>query len=1323
MKWRKLNAILLLAALAAGCGGGGDGGGGNGDTVEVSVTVSPSATTVVLNGTTLFSATVSGSKTATIAAANGAVRASNVATLTTLSAHGFTTGMTVSVVGVSDSSFNGTFVIASVPSTTTLTYAQTGADATSGGGIISSNIVKWFVNDVEGGNATLGTITTTGLYTAPAAIPPPVTVSIAANGVRRATNVVTITTSGDHNLLAGQVVLISGVADTSFNGTFAISSVPSSTTFTYSQAGTDATSTGGNVSSSAVKIKATSVADSTKSATAVVSIDSGVAVSVTPAVATVGTQEQFQFSATVTGSSNSAVSWFVNEVAGGNTTVGTISSTGLFTAPASLPTSNTANITSNGAVRASNVVTITTAAAHGFQSSGSVVIAGVSDASFNGTFTISSVPSTTTFTYAQTGTNATSGGGTAASVSTTVTIKAVSALDPLRSGTAAANLQAPADPTLTEMHPNTVAQGAALIDIYLTGTNFLSTTSARVGGTLVSTAAVSSTLLRARVPANLLTTPGTLAVDVQRQNGFTTTPLNLTVVPTRPALVGSSPDSALQSPGAVSVNFNGGYFTPSLTTEFNGQLRAASPTSSRQLNVALSAGDLSTAGLFPILVRNPAAPQPIAATNLAIQPSPSPSTLATVAVGTQPGAVAVNTGTGIAVVANRGSNNISLIDLATNTVINTVTVGTSPTGVAVDNVRNLAVVANNGSDNISVVNLATASVVATIASPAPSGGATPLKPFAVGVNPLTGLAVIANQSTDRVTVIDLTNNSVAGTISASTGDNPAVAVEPRLNWALITPGGAGVLSIVELGRRSVVASATVGATMRGIAVSPETEKALMVNPASTSVSIMSVLDQTITQLPLDIGHVAAAVNPFTDIGVTVDPNLDRASIIDLRIPSRLTTIAVGTDPRAVAIDPGSNVAVVANEGSNNVSILSLGPIRPLHILQIGPAATLTSASDITVTVVGFGFTGASQVRLDESSVATAFVSSRQLTATIPAALLGAPRRFALDVFDGATLSNVADFAVVHAVSVGTAPRAVAYDIERNVSLVANAGSGNLSVVDNATGTVTSTISVGTNPQGVAVLSRAGRAVVSNRGSNNASVVDLAGGTVTSTITVGSEPIGVAINPATGLAYIANSTANSISFFSAINPAEASSFGTDTRPVALAIDPARNRVAVSHTSANNVAVFNLDGNLLLQRVSGFQLPTSITFDPTTEQFIALSSLTNNLGLIDPVTFQTTAVRVGINPTAVAYNFNSATLITVNTASRTATILDLLDRKVRMILDLDLGATLPLETCRVNPADPNSITQLCSFAVDVDVQRNLAIVVDEGRNRLLLVPLPR
>jgi len=55
----------------------------------------------------------------------------------------------------------------------------------------------------------------------------------------------------------------------------------------------------------------------------------------------------------------------------------------------------------------SNVATLTTPAAHGLSVGMEVVITGV-DATFNGTYTITTVPTTTTFTYAKTATNVTS---------------------------------------------------------------------------------------------------------------------------------------------------------------------------------------------------------------------------------------------------------------------------------------------------------------------------------------------------------------------------------------------------------------------------------------------------------------------------------------------------------------------------------------------------------------------------------------------------------------------------------------------------------------------------------------------------------------------------------------------------------------------------------------------------------------------------------------------------------------------------------------------------------------------------------------------------
>jgi hypothetical protein len=77
-------------------------------------------------------------------------------------------------------------------------------------------------------------------------------------------------------------------------------------------------------------------------------VGSGItSVRVSPSTANLLTQATQQFSATVngTGAFNSQVSWSVNSVGGGNSTAGTISSVGLYTAPAVPPSPNTVTIT------------------------------------------------------------------------------------------------------------------------------------------------------------------------------------------------------------------------------------------------------------------------------------------------------------------------------------------------------------------------------------------------------------------------------------------------------------------------------------------------------------------------------------------------------------------------------------------------------------------------------------------------------------------------------------------------------------------------------------------------------------------------------------------------------------------------------------------------------------------------------------------------------------------------------------------------------------------------------------------------------------------
>jgi hypothetical protein len=89
-----------------------------------------------------------------------------------------------------------------------------------------------------------------------------------------------------------------------------------------------------------VMVTAVSNADTTKTASAAVTVNPSpmVTVTISPTTATLAVDGTQQFTATVTGENNNGVTWSVDGVNGGNGTVGTVSSSGLYTAPSTTGT-------------------------------------------------------------------------------------------------------------------------------------------------------------------------------------------------------------------------------------------------------------------------------------------------------------------------------------------------------------------------------------------------------------------------------------------------------------------------------------------------------------------------------------------------------------------------------------------------------------------------------------------------------------------------------------------------------------------------------------------------------------------------------------------------------------------------------------------------------------------------------------------------------------------------------------------------------------------------------------------------------------------------
>jgi DNA-binding beta-propeller fold protein YncE len=273
-----------------------------------------------------------------------------------------------------------------------------------------------------------------------------------------------------------------------------------------------------------------------------------------------------------------------------------------------------------------------------------------------------------------------------------------------------------------------------------------------------------------------------------------------------------------------------------------------------------------------------------------------------------------------------------------------------------------------------------------------------------------------------------------------------------------------------------------------------------------------------------------------------------------------------------------------------------------------------------------------------------------------------------------------------------------------------------------------------------VLPRLGLALVANNGSNNTSLVDVTQTFVPQTIALCASggactgPTAVAINPDTAASIVTNAgilndtAAPSSLSFATITPAPSGgvpglgsvtlSENVDQNPVSVAIDPSPvalnpglSYAAVGTAStASSVEVFNLSTQVP-QRISNFENPLGLIFDPLNQQFIVANSLSNNLVIVDPNTLIQTPVHVGINPTALDYDYQTSTLVTSNLASHTLSILDYVCSPASggaSCLSPQVRAVLPLGGSQ-------------QFSVAVDPNLNLAVVVDQANNRVLLVPL--
>ena len=480
--------------------------------------------------------------------------------------------------------------------------------------------VAWSVNGVAGGNNTVGTISTAGLYTAPAQPPTPNVVTVTATTVAApaasGSVLVTlgnpppkITSLSFTTIDAGSPdtpLVVSGTGFTTqsqvvFGPTALATTFVSSTELTATVPASSLASAG----AFPVTVRTPAPGGGTSN-TVNLTVHVVVVVSPTSASLTVGQTQQFN--ASLTGSSNQSVTWSANGVAGGDATVGTIEASGLYTAPA-MPNTVTVTATSvaDSGGSASASVSVTNPVPSISSVSPSSLVAGAGDTvltvngsgfaqqsgvTLGGTALATTFVSATQLTATVTSSRLATGGAFPLSV-----------VNPAPGGgTSTVNFSIDAAPALTSAASASFTVGTAG-SFTVTATGYPAPTLGETGALPAGVTFDSASGVLGGTPGPA--TAGTYSISFTATNGVgapATQNFTLTVDNPAPVLYSMSPNAATAGDSDSALTVTGADFTPHSVVYFDATALTTVYGSSTQLTATIPASLLASTGAFSITV-------------------------------------------------------------------------------------------------------------------------------------------------------------------------------------------------------------------------------------------------------------------------------------------------------------------------------------------------------------------------------------------------------------------------------------------------------------------------------------------------------------------------------------------------------------------------------------------------------------------------------------------------------------------------------------------------------------------------------------------------
>jgi YVTN family beta-propeller protein len=264
--------------------------------------------------------------------------------------------------------------------------------------------------------------------------------------------------------------------------------------------------------------------------------------------------------------------------------------------------------------------------------------------------------------------------------------------------------------------------------------------------------------------------------------------------------------------------------------------------------------------------------------------------------------VKVTTTTMRALVANSGSNSVSVVDTLYDDVLSTITVGNQPVALAASSNGSTAYVANYTDGTVSQVNLSTNAVTATVAV---GGKPTSLALTANGILWVGGagflteintqnMSVTATESTAGRAIIALGYSDAENELVATTTDLSGNVYVDEVNPSIVQPGGA------------YTPAASNSVSMLGTYLNPKTQTQVRGFTSTLATSSVPIYTSQPGAPPLVVQDGWAVVTA-TPTGFTISDVSGNIVLVSETTPSPVTAIAVDTNLNdAYLVMPDSN---------------------------------------------------------------------------------------------------------------------------------------------------------------------------------------------------------------------------------------------------------------------------------------------------------------------------------------------------------------------------------------------------------------------------------